>query len=79
MDMCILDITCEASAPTTFNPIISNILVSNGNIELPYNRLSKSNQSCPICKTYFFKKTKMSMEMNEETRAECLIHHHFHT
>ena len=75
MDMPISDITSEAPARTTISSTISNNLVNNNNIELPYYRLSKSNQSCSICETYFSKKKKKSVGINEEIRAERLINH----
>ena len=75
MGMPIADITSEALARATISSTISNNLVNNNNIELPYYRLSKSNQSCSICETYFAKKKKKSVGINEEIRTEYLINH----
>ena len=75
MDMSISDVTSEASASAAFSSTTSNSLVNNNSIELPYCRLSKSNQSCSICKINFSNKKKKSTEIHKEIRAECLINH----
>ena len=75
MDMSISCVTSETSASAAFSLTTSNSLVNSNSIELPYYRLSKSNQSCSICKINFSKKKRKSTEIHKEIRAECLINH----
>ena len=69
------DIINAASAPTIIESTVLSNVVNNDSIELPYYRLSRSNQSCSICKINFSQKHRNCEYISEKIRAECLIIH----
>ncbi|CAF1556584.1 unnamed protein product [Rotaria magnacalcarata] len=75
MDTSTSDIINATSAPMIIESTVLSNVVHSDSIELPYYRLSRSNQSCSICKINFSQKNRNCEYISEKIRAECLINH----